>query len=107
MLAASGSVDIVAGAEHGLDEPVRSTAPRSPAASGSASAWPARSAADPPVLVLHDPTTAVDAVTEQRIADRLPDVRHAAGERATLVLTSSPALLARADRVVLDPSAAG
>ena len=26
-------------------------------------------AADPPVLVLHDPTTAVDAVTEQRIAD--------------------------------------
>jgi putative ABC transport system ATP-binding protein len=30
----------------------------------------------------------------------MPDVRHAAGERATLVLTSSPALLARADQVV-------
>ena len=55
-------------------------------------------AADPPVLVLHDPTTAVDAVTEQRIADRFGGVRRADG--ATLVLTSSPALLARADVVV-------
>ena len=55
-------------------------------------------AADPPVLVLHDPTTAVDAVTEQRIADRVGDVRRSEG--ATLVLTSSPAHLARADRVV-------
>lgn len=55
-------------------------------------------AADPPVLVLHDPTTAVDAVTEQRIAKGIDAVRRADG--ATLVLTSSPALLARADRVV-------
>lgn len=55
-------------------------------------------AADPPVLVLHDPTTAVDAVTEQRIADRFGGVRRPDG--ATLVITSSPALLARADRVV-------
>lgn len=55
-------------------------------------------AADPPVLVLHDPTTAVDAVTEQRIAEGIDAVRRADG--ATLVLTSSPALLARADRVV-------
>lgn len=55
-------------------------------------------AADPPVLVLHDPTTAVDAVTEQRIAEGIDTVRRADG--ATLVLTSSPALLARADRVV-------
>ena len=57
--------------------------------------------ADPPVLVLHDPTTAVDAVTEQRIAG--PAARRTARrpvERTTLVLTSSPALLARADRVV-------
>lgn len=55
-------------------------------------------AADPPVLVLHDPTTAVDAVTEQRIADRIAGVRRTDG--ATLLLTNSPALLARADRVV-------
>lgn len=55
-------------------------------------------AADPPVLVLHDPTTAVDAVTEQRIAAGVAAARRTG--RATLVLTSSPALLAQADRVV-------
>lgn len=57
-------------------------------------------AADPDVLVLHDPTTAVDAVTEQSIADGIRDLRTARG-RTTIVLTSSPALLAAADRVVL------
>ena len=55
-------------------------------------------AADAAVLVLHDPTTAVDAVTEARIAARLRGLR--AG-RTTIVVTSSPALLAAADRVVL------
>ena len=50
------------------------------------------------VLVLHDPTTAVDAVTEARIAERVRDLR--AGQ-TTIVVTSSPALLATADRVVL------
>ena len=51
-----------------------------------------------PVLVLHDPTTAVDAVTEAEIADGLRSLR--AG-RTTLLLTTSPALLAVTDRVVL------
>lgn len=55
-------------------------------------------AADAPVLVLHDPTTAIDSVTEQGIADGLRTVRDG---RATLVLTSSPALLQAADRVVV------
>jgi putative ABC transport system ATP-binding protein len=55
-------------------------------------------AADPPVLVLHDPTTAVDAVTEDRIAAGVRDVRRG---RTTIMLTTSPALLAAADRVVL------
>lgn len=57
-------------------------------------------AADPPVLVLHDPTTAVDAVTEARIAAGIRDMR--AG-RTTILVTTSPALLAATDRVaVLD-----
>ena len=55
-------------------------------------------AADPPVLVLHDPTTAVDSVTEAEIAAGLRTLRHG---RTTVVVTSSPALLAVADRVVL------
>ncbi|WP_346147439.1 ABC transporter ATP-binding protein [Nonomuraea recticatena] len=54
-------------------------------------------AADPPVLVLHDPTTAVDAATEARIAD---GVRAARQGRTTIMVVTSPALLAAADRVV-------
>lgn len=54
-------------------------------------------AADPPVLVLCDPTTAVDAATEQGVARGLAAVR--AG-RTTLVVTTSPILLAACDRVV-------
>lgn len=54
---------------------------------------------DAPVTVFHDPTTAVDAVTEQRVALGMRRLRGSA-DRATLVLTSSPALLAAADRVV-------
>ncbi|MEU4563824.1 ABC transporter ATP-binding protein [Actinoplanes sp. NPDC023936] len=62
-------------------------------------------AADPPVLVLHDPTTAVDAVTEALIADRLA-AKRGRDTRGTLVITSSPALLRAADRVaVLDGGA--
>lgn len=55
-------------------------------------------AADPPVLVLHEPTTAVDAVTEARIADGLRRRRRG---RTTIVITTSPALLAACDRVVM------
>ncbi|RJQ75506.1 ABC transporter ATP-binding protein [Pseudonocardiaceae bacterium YIM PH 21723] len=55
-------------------------------------------AAAPEILVLHDPTTAVDAVTEQLIARRIADLRRG---RTTVVLTSSPALLDVADRVLV------
>ncbi len=54
--------------------------------------------ADPEVLVLDEPTSAVDAHTEARIADRLRELR--AG-RTTVVLTSSPLVLDRADEVAL------
>ena len=55
-------------------------------------------AAEPEVLVLDEPTSAVDAHTEARIAARLVAAR--AG-RTTVVCTTSPLLLERADRVVL------
>lgn len=54
-------------------------------------------AQDASVLVLHDPTTAVDAVTEAAIASRLRAVR---GEHRTVVVSRSPAFAAVADRVV-------
>ncbi|MEV8032199.1 ABC transporter ATP-binding protein [Streptomyces sp. NPDC086182] len=53
---------------------------------------------DPEVLVLDEPTSAVDAHTEARIADGVRSLR--AG-RTTVVFTSSPLLLDQADRVVL------
>ena len=50
------------------------------------------------VLVLVEPTSAVDAHTEARIAKRL---REARGGKTTLVVTASPLVLDQADRVVL------
>ncbi|MFJ9247506.1 ABC transporter ATP-binding protein [Streptomyces sp. NPDC101776] len=54
--------------------------------------------AAPPVLVVHDPTTAVDTVTEARIASGLREFRQG---RTTIVVTNSPALLAVTDHVIL------
>jgi ABC-type multidrug transport system fused ATPase/permease subunit len=51
---------------------------------------------DPDVLVLVEPTSAVDAHTEARIAERLRDVR--AG-RTTVIVTASPLVLDRVDQV--------
>ncbi|GIF06157.1 ABC transporter ATP-binding protein [Actinoplanes siamensis] len=53
--------------------------------------------ADPEVLILVEPTNAVDAHTEARIAERLRAVR--AG-RTTVVCTSSPLVLGHTDRVL-------
>ncbi|QIK68350.1 ABC transporter ATP-binding protein [Nocardioides sp. HDW12B] len=54
--------------------------------------------ADPEVLLLVEPTSAVDAHTEARIAERLADVRRG---RTTVVTSTSPLLLDRADEVAL------
>ena len=53
---------------------------------------------DPPVLVLDEPTSAVDAHTESRIASTLREARRG---RTTVVLTTSPLLLEKADSVAL------
>jgi len=54
--------------------------------------------ANAPVLVLDEPTSAVDAYTEARIADTLRAYR--AG-KTTIVMSTSPLMLDRADRAVL------
>ena len=53
---------------------------------------------DPEVLVLDEPTSAVDSHTEARIAEGVRALREG---RTTVVFTSSPLLLDHADRVVL------
>ncbi len=54
--------------------------------------------ADPPVLILDEPTSAVDAHTEARIALAL---RAARAGRTTVVLTASPLVLDQCDEVAL------
>lgn len=54
--------------------------------------------ADPPVLVMDEPTSAVDAHTESRIAVGLRKLR---GGRTTVVFATSPLLLDQADTVLL------
>ena len=53
---------------------------------------------DPEILVLVEPTSAVDAHTEARIAERVAEVRRG---RTTLVVTASPLVLDHVDEVVL------
>lgn len=53
---------------------------------------------DPEVLVLDEPTSAVDSHTEARVAAGVKGLREG---RTTVVLASSPLLLDRADRVAL------
>jgi ABC-type multidrug transport system fused ATPase/permease subunit len=54
--------------------------------------------ADPEILVLVEPTSAVDAHTEARIAR---DLRAFRSGRTTAIVTTSPLVLGQADRVVL------
>ena len=51
---------------------------------------------DPPVLILMEPTSAVDALTESLIAQRL---RSARSGRTTVIVTTSPLLLDQCDTV--------
>jgi putative ABC transport system ATP-binding protein len=101
-LRASAADDVVALHPAGLDHPV---AERGASLSGGQRqrlALARALIAAPPLLVLHDPTTAVDAVTEHAIAQGIRSLRHPPGsDRGTLVVTSSPALLAQTDRVVV------
>ncbi len=55
----------------------------------------------PPLIVLHDPLTAVDTVTEAAVATRIRGLRR---EQRTIVITRSPAFAAVADRIVGSPS---
>ncbi|MDJ0416870.1 ABC transporter ATP-binding protein [Rhodococcus opacus] len=102
-LSASAAVDVVEAHPEGLDHEV---ADRGSSLSGGQRQRVALAralVAQSPVMVLHDPTTAVDAVTEHTIAGGIADLRHrgSADRQTTILITSSPALLSVTDRVVV------
>jgi putative ABC transport system ATP-binding protein len=98
VLAASGVDEVLTVLPEGLRAPIGERGSRLSGGQRQRVALARALAADPPVLVLHDPTTAVDAVTEGRIATGIAAVRRG---RTTLLVTTSPSLLAACDRVVL------
>jgi putative ABC transport system ATP-binding protein len=97
-LRAAAAEDIVDAHPDGLDHPVADRGITLSGGQRQRIGLARALAAAPPVLVLRDPTTAVDAMTEERIARGLAELR---GGAATVLITSSPALLAIADRVVV------
>ncbi|MEE4495606.1 ABC transporter ATP-binding protein [Streptomyces sp. BE230] len=95
---ASMLTDVVALHRTGLDHGVRDRGANLSGGQRQRLSLARALAADTDVLVLHDPTTAVDAVTEQLIARNLVKLRRG---RTTVVITSSPAVLDAADRVLV------
>ncbi|MEU9092775.1 ABC transporter ATP-binding protein [Streptomyces sp. NPDC087901] len=95
---ASMLTDVVALHRAGLDHGVRDRGANLSGGQRQRLSLARALAADTDVLVLHDPTTAVDAVTEQLIARNLAKLRRG---RTTVVITSSPAVLDAADRVLV------
>jgi putative ABC transport system ATP-binding protein len=97
-LVAAAADEVVEGLPEGLDAPLGEDGRSLSGGQRQRVALARALHADPPVLVLHDPTTAVDAATEDRIASRLAELR--AG-RTTILVTTSPALLSITSRAVV------
>lgn len=97
-LAASDAAEVVATVPGGLDARLDDGGNTLSGGQRQRIALARALAADAPVLVLHDPTTAVDAATEHAVAGRLAALRRG---RTTVVVASSPALLGACDRVVV------
>ncbi|WP_217143290.1 ABC transporter ATP-binding protein [Streptomyces sp. AC627_RSS907] len=95
---ASMLTDVVALHREGLDYAVRDRGANLSGGQRQRLSLARALAADTDVLVLRDPTTAVDAVTEQLVARNIAKLRRG---RTTVVITSSPALLDAADRVLV------
>ncbi|WNI26355.1 ABC transporter ATP-binding protein [Streptomyces sp. ITFR-16] len=95
---ASMLTDVVALHREGLDYTVRDRGANLSGGQRQRLSLARALAADTDVLVLHNPTTAVDAVTEQLIARNIAKLRRG---RTTVVITSSPAVLDAADRVLV------
>jgi ABC-type multidrug transport system fused ATPase/permease subunit len=96
-LEAASANDIVAALAEGLDEEVAERGREFSGGQQQRLRLARALLADPPVLVLVEPTSAVDAHTEARIAAALGAARVG---RTTVICTTSPLVLDRADEVL-------
>jgi len=96
-LDAAGAADIVAGLADGLGTVIPERGRSLSGGQRQRIVLAAALRADPEVLVLDEPTSAVDAHTEAEIAGRLRRVRQG---RTTVLFSTSPFLLEQADVVV-------
>lgn len=96
-LAAAACDDVLAAMPEGLNTMVGEGGLRLSGGQRQRLALARALAMDAAVLVLHEPTTAVDSVTEASIALRLRELRRG---RTTVLITTSPAMLAACDGVV-------
>ncbi|MGB3371362.1 MAG: ABC transporter ATP-binding protein, partial [Rhodococcus sp. (in: high G+C Gram-positive bacteria)] len=102
ILEASAATDVVAMHESGLDHAVTDRGASLSGGQRQRVALARALSVSAPVLVLHDPTTAVDAVTEHAIAAGIEQLRHTGDlAQTTVLITTSPALLAVTHRVLV------
>lgn len=102
ILEASAATDVVAMHESGLDHAVTDRGASLSGGQRQRVALARALSVSAPVLVLHDPTTAVDAVTEHAIAAGIEELRHTGDlAQTTVLITTSPALLAVTHRVLV------
>lgn len=98
ILVASGAVDIVEPLPDGLDSAVRDSGSNLSGGQRQRIALARALHAEPEILVLVDPTSAVDSVTEVNIAQGIKDYR---ADKTTVILSSSPAFRNIADEQIL------
>ncbi|WP_405731059.1 ABC transporter ATP-binding protein/permease [Streptomyces sp. NBC_00028] len=89
--------DIVQALPDGLDSPIDANARNLSGGQRQRIRLARALAADPEILLATEPTSALDAHTEARVATRLKEARHG---RTTVVTTTSPLVLAHADTVI-------
>ncbi|MFC8349264.1 ABC transporter ATP-binding protein [Streptomyces sp. NPDC057280] len=89
--------DIVQALPDGLDSPIDANARNLSGGQRQRIRLARALAADPEVLLAIEPTSALDAHTEARVATRLKQARQG---RTTVVTTTSPLVLAHADTVI-------
>lgn len=93
---AAAATDVVGGLAHGLDTELPERARTLSGGQRQRVVLAAALRADPEVLILDEPTSAVDAHTEAAIAVRLAAIRRG---RTTVVVTTSPLVLDQAAKV--------